>query len=175
MTIATWDELPTKGELKTRIDAFLRAIRDARFEEALAICPLEAFVKGEGMVLRIGLSKGELREQLRSTMFQFIESQRVVRDALESAKAEDPETWCTLITPPSDVDFEDICLDFPFESEDEDEDELEDAPDSTRATGDGEVLANVHLAGEVTDITARYSLGEREGKWFLAFHHFDVM
>jgi hypothetical protein len=51
----------------------------------------------------------------------------------------------------------------------------DDVGEGTQATEDGEVLANVHLCGEVTDITARYYLMEHEGKWVLAFMNFDVM
>jgi len=175
MSIAGWDELPTKGELKARIDAFLRAVHEARFDEAFSICPLESFVKGTGMVVQTDLPPEAIREQLRATMFQFIEGQQVVREVLASAKAEDPRTWCAWITPPGEVGFEDICLEFPFDDEDEDADDLEDAPDSTRATEDGEVVANVHLRGEVTDITGRYALTEHDGRWILTFHNFDIM
>lgn len=175
MSIASWDQLPTKGELKERIDAFLRAVHEARFDDAFAICPLESFVQGTGMVIKTGLDAAAIREQLQATMFQFIEAQQIVRQALQSAKADDPTTWCHLITPPAEVDFEDISLDFPFDDEESDVEDVEDAPDSTRAAEDGEVLANVHLRREVTDITGRYALTEHDGRWILTFHNFDIM
>lgn len=168
--LATWDELPTKGELKARVDAFLRAFRDGDLTAAFRQCPPTTFVKGEGLKVRTDLTGAALAEHLAHAMYQFVEGQSVAEEALEGAVATDPSTWCRVITPPGDVEFESLALDFPGRDEDDD-----DAADDTRATEDGEVLANVHLCGEVTDITARYYLREHEGKWVLAFMNFDVM
>lgn len=168
--LATWDDLPTKGELKGRINAFLRAFRDGDLTTAFAQCPPMTFVKGEGLKVRTDLTGAALAEHLSHAMFQFVEGQSVAEEALEGAVAAEPSTWCRVITPPGDVEYESLALDFPGRDEDDD-----DAPDETRATEDGEVLANVHLCGEVTDITARYYLLEHDGKWVLAFGNFDVM
>lgn len=175
--LALWDELPTKGELKARIDAFLRAFQKGDLTTAFRQCPPMVFVKDEGLKVQEDLEGAELIEHLSHTVFQFLEGQSVAEDALEDAVAEDPSTWVGVITPPGDVDFEDLSLDFPWRDEDDDEDYDEDdeVPDETRAKEEGEVLANVHLCGECTDITAKYYLMEYEGKWVLCFGNFDVM
>ncbi|MBS2017445.1 MAG: hypothetical protein JST00_31470 [Deltaproteobacteria bacterium] len=167
----TWSEAPTREQLKTRIDAFLRAVHAADFEGAFEHCPPCTFVKGEGMKVRAGLRGKELADHLAHSMFQAIDGQSAVEEELASARADAPETWCKLITPPADVDYDSLSLDFPNESGEE----YDDVPDDTRASSDGEVLANVHLKGECTDITGRYLLLEEGGVWTLAFSNFDVM
>ncbi|MBX3233425.1 MAG: hypothetical protein KIT84_37640 [Labilithrix sp.] len=122
------------------------------------------------MKLRTDLSGEALGEHLSHAMFSSIDGQHAVRDDLGGAKADDPATWCKLVTPPGDVGF-DMSLDFPNDSGEE----YDDVPDDTRASGDGEVLANVHLKGESTDITGRYTLMTKDGVWTLAFSNFDVM
>lgn len=169
--VQNWSEAPTKAQIKARIDAFLRAFHAGNVTAAFEQCPPLVWVKDEGMKLRTDLHGEELGEHLSHAMFQFIEGQHVVKGDLANAKADRPETWCKLITPPGDVDFADLSLDFPNESGEE----YDDVPDDARASEDGEVLANVHLNGEATDITGRYQLLNEGGVWTLAFSNFDVM
>ena len=63
-SLATWDDLPTKGELKGRIDAFLRAFRDGDLTTAFGQCPPMTFVKGEGLKVRTDLTRAALAEHL---------------------------------------------------------------------------------------------------------------
>ena len=167
----TWTEAPTKGQIKSRIDAFLRAFNAGDLKAAFEQCPPVKFVKGEGMTLRTGLGEQELAQIASETMFQFIKGQSVVDDEIKSAKADEPMTWCKLVTPPADYDYEGLSFEFSSDSEEE----YDDVPDDTAANDSGEVLANVRLKGEETDITARYALLEKDGVWSLGFSNFDVM
>jgi hypothetical protein len=165
---ATWPAWPTKKQILERIDAFLSAFQHGDLGAAFRHCPPLVFVKGEGPVLRTDLDDDALARHLSHAMFMAIDGQEVVETQLGNAIAEDPRTWCALITPPSRVGYADVNLDFPGG-------EGVDDPDDTVATEAGEVLANVHLGGEVTDITGRYELVERDGAVLLAFANFDVM
>lgn len=167
--MSTWDELPSKGQLKERIDAFLRAFHAADFDEAFRQCPPLVYEKDKGMILRPGLAAAERAQHLSHAMFQAIDGQSAIEGKASGAVATKPETWCMFITPPKEVDYADLSLQFPGGDDDD------DGPDDARAEEEGEVLANVHLEGEVTDITGRYSLMQHDGKWILAFENFDVM
>jgi len=167
----TWTEAPTKGQIKARIDAFLRAFHSGDLKGAFEHCPPVKFVKGEGMRLETGLAEPELAKRVAETMFQFIEGQSVVEDDLATAKADEPATWCKLVTPPADYDYDGLSFEFSSDSDEE----YDDVPDDTVANDSGEVLANVRLKGESTDITGRYALLEKDGVWSLGFSNFDVM
>ena len=94
--------------------------------------------------------RAALFEYLSHAMFQFL-------DEAEGAQLEEPHTWLRSLTPPSECSYEDFAL------------EIDDDEDG------GEVLANVYLNGEVSDITARYDLNKRSGRWLLTFENFDIM
>lgn len=71
----------------------------------------------------------------------------------EGAELTKPATWLSGITPPAELEYEDL--------------ELE--------VDDDEVIANVYLDGEVTDIACRYRLKEKKGTWHLYFENFDIL
>jgi hypothetical protein len=173
MTVpATWATLPTKRQLLEHIDGFLRAFSRGDLDGAFALCPPQMWVPGQGMVLRSELRGEALGEHLEHAMFQFVNQQSAVEEQLAGCVPSDPRTWCAVITPPADVGFEGVSLEFPFESDGDVE--VYDAPDDAVASGDGEVLANVHLGGVVCDITARYFLEAHAGGYLLAFGNFDI-
>lgn len=90
-------------------------------------------------------------------MFPSIEGQRAVATMRKGGAAAKRETWAKVITPPSGGGYAELSLDSPA------------GDDEDRAGEEEEVLANVHLAGEVTDITGRYRLERFEGGWVLSF------
>ncbi len=94
-------------------------------------------------------NKEAMFEHLEHAMFQFMIISK--EGAEEAPVLEKPETWLTGITPPSSSE------------------ELQ-----LEVSGD-EVMANVFINGEVTDITARYRLEENDQVWGLRFENLDVM
>jgi hypothetical protein len=159
--LETWDDLPTRGQIKKRIDSFLREFHDGKLEAAFAICP--AFVwTGQGNEVKPGLSREKLLDHLEHAVFQFLEEE------VDGAELGEVEKWCKVITPPSEADYEDLALEVPGTDSEADD-------DKAKATSAGEVLANVHLNGEANDVTGRYALTKHDGKWVLAFSNFDVM
>jgi hypothetical protein len=159
--LETWDDLPTRGQIKKRIDTFLRAFHDGKLEDAFAVCPAMVWTD-QGMAVKPGLSKDKLLEHLSHAVFQFLEEE------VDGAALEDVEKWCKVITPPSEADYEDLALEVPGTDSEADD-------DRAKATQEGEVLANIHINGEANDVTGRYALTKHDGKWVLAFSNFDVM
>lgn len=174
MTEAEWTSKPSNEQLQQRIDAFMTALSAADLKRAFAICPCTEFESA---------NKAKMFEYLEHAMFQFLVDSEEDEDdedaddddededdeedeeesdddededdeeADEPAVLEKPKTWLTMITPPSECDFDDFQL------------EVE---------GD-EVMANVYVDGEVSDITARYRLEKKKNGWRLCFENFDVM
>jgi hypothetical protein len=173
--VVLWTALPSRAQIKARIDAFLRAFCQGELGQAFRLCPPLVYTEGQGMSLRSDLSGAELAEHLSHAMYQFIEMQSAAADALANAVATEPATWCQVVTPPGDADYADLSLEFPGVYDEDDDIELDEVPDDARATEEGEVLANVHILGEVTDITGRYSLERHGDGWILAFSNFDIM
>jgi len=153
--LETWDDLPTRGQIKKRIDTFLRAFHDGKIEAAFAICPAIVWTE-QGMAVKPGLSKDKLLEHLSHAVFQFLEEE------VDGAALEDVEKWCKVITPPSEVDYEDIALEVPGTDSDADD-------DRAKATQEGEVLAVGPGArddsGKLIDLEVR--VGDRIffGRW----------
>ncbi len=142
---------PSSAALEKHIDAFMTALSKAEIEKAFTLCPALTWKKPE---LADPKDKKFFERFLGHALFEAIESQEVI-EGLEFDEG-DPASWLGFITPPSKVKFKDVNLSAPEQ-------------------GEGEVLFNVHLRREVTDITARFRLLERGGGWILAFSSFEVM
>ncbi len=96
-------------------------------------------------------NKEAMFEHLEHAMFQFMIISK--EGAEEAPVLEKPETWLSGITPPPSSELEALQLEI---------------------SGD-EVMANVFIDGEVTDITARYRLEEKDQVWRLHFENLDIM
>lgn len=152
----TWKNSPTPRELERHINAFVTELSKADFAAAFELCP--ALLKmGNTPTFLDPSDKKRVRAFVSHALFQAIEAQEIFEDQEEEIAEDEPKKWCKLITPPAKVKYEDLNLDAP-------------EPGQT-----GEVLANVHLCAEATDITGRYRLLQMDGEWVLAFSNFEVM
>jgi hypothetical protein len=136
--------------LREHINAFTTALSKGDFVRAFTLCPAMTWKKPEFADPR---DTAFFENFLSHAIFQAIDGQEVIEGSTYSE--DDPKSWCKLITPPKAVNYEDMNLEVPDK--------------------EGEVLANVHLKGECTDITGRYRLVQRDGRWLLTLSGFEIM
>lgn len=149
MSLSSWVSYPTPDEVKARIDEFTSALARGDLPRAFAICP----VREDGEV-KNPADHAFFDTFLRQTILQFVEDQAVLDG--EALDEEKPLTILRFLTSPLPHTAEELAFEMP------------DA-------GPGEVFINVPVKGEMTDITARYSLHDVAGAWHLYFDNFDIL
>ena len=150
-----WKVFPSPKDVRARINTFITELQKANFSVAFSICP--AITRSGKKPTFLDTTKAAaVSKFVGHALFQAIEGQEAIEVLVEPVIEASPVTWCGLLTPPSKVKYKDLNLSM---------------PEGER----GEVLANLHLTREVTDVTGRYELLSVEGGWLLAFSNFGVM
>jgi hypothetical protein len=150
-----WSEAqPTKEQIKLHINEFLTAISQFNFDHAFYLCPVYTY---ESKKLIADNSQAPYTANSVANMYDLIDGYGYLDDHKKNHKISffDFQSWCHHITPPKLVDYENVNLDVHSES--------------------GEVLANVHIDYQVTDITSIFSLVKEDSVWVLCFKMFKVL
>lgn len=149
MAFASWDAYPSEGEVKARIDEFIAALARADLATAFEICPVVA--EGE---TKHPADKAFFDVYLDEAIYQFIEEQSALDG--ETLDPDNKETWLRFLTSPLSHGAEELAFEMP-------------------GGGPGEVVINVPVKSQMTDITARFRLADAAGKWHLYFENFDIL
>jgi hypothetical protein len=149
MSFASWDSYPTEAEVKARIDEFTAALARGDLTSAFQICPV--VVDGE---TKHPADKAFFEGYLDHAVYQFLDGQSALDG--EELDEDNKASWLRFLTSPLSHGEDELGFEMPD------------------AEG-GEVLINVPLKSEMTDITARYRIKDAAGKWHLYFENFDVM
>ena len=153
MKFHQWPVRPGEAEIKSHINLFYTALRDGKVQEAFTLCPVYTY--REDRLLR---NDGDEIQRLLESMFDLIDGYGYLDEAKEKnpMSMADTLSWAKFITPPAEVDYKDLALDVPSHSP-------------------ADIFANLHIQGDVTDITGIFELMEVEAGWCLAFKMLKVM
>ena len=153
-----WETWPTETMVKKHINEFIEALSKADFQKAFTLCPVKKTWKKPGFFDPSEPTFPKfVRKFVEHALFSAIDGQECMEDFEDEIEPSKPESWCRFITPPGKLGYADLALTMPDKD------------------SEGEVLANVALNDEISDITGRYELVLRDEKWVLSFSNFDVM
>lgn len=150
MHFDTWGHFPSQEEVLDRVEEFIEKLADGELEAAFTICPV--FDPQQGLVEADDTSFFE--SFLHHAVYQFLEAYAEEDDAMDE---DDPISWLAIITPLSEITDEDWNIEMPEEDE------------------ESEVVVDLAIQGELSDISARFDLIEMDGDWLLCFGNLDVL
>ena len=148
--VDSWKEFPSEAAVRARIEQFMNTLATGDLEASFAVVPIYDYKDG----IKDPNDRAYNAEHVQHAMFQFIDRQRVLKG--ERIVAAEPKTWLRFVEAPSKFSDDDLSFEMPEQAE-------------------GEVLINVGLKGEMTDITARLTIVNEDGGWYLCFSNFDIM
>lgn len=148
MAIHHWESAPDEPAIREHLDRFTRALATGNLEAAFALCPV---YEGE---LKDPTDRAFYETYIGHAIFQFVDQQAAIEG--EVYVADKPETWLRFVSPMSEISDDELGFEMP-------------------PRGEGEILANVALKGEVTDITGRWHVAEVDGRWHVCFSNFDIL
>jgi len=136
--------------VKDRIEQFMTTLATGDLEASFAVCPIYVHKAG----IKDPSDRAFNADHAQKTMFRFMKRQAALESA-DTIVATDPKTWLRFVEPPSKFSADELAFEMP--------------------DGEGPVLINVGLDGEVSDITAKFLPIEDAGRWHLCFSTFDIM